>query len=165
MLPHSKFSLLHQFDLKVNFTLPFLKLNIFGLHKILWNSKRDSTEHFFNRFKTILGMKSSHEYQNYLWTVRDYLLRAKFRSLLRTKPTRYWDSLETTTGKPLCSVSFIRASTSSTVIESWVRILSGSLLLENYIRPICCKFIKTSGRLIQGVQTEVPNFRKWLKVQ
>lgn len=162
MLPHSKFSLLHQFDLKVNFTLPFLKLNIFGLHKILWNSKWIVQNIFSTDSKPSLEWKV-HMNTRTIYELRDYLLRAKFRSLLRTKPTRYWDSLETTTGKPLCSVSFIRASTSSTVIESWVRILSGSLLLENYI--ICSKFIKTSGGLIQGVQTEMPDFRKWLKVQ
>lgn len=45
---------------------------------------------------------------------------AKFRSRRRTKPTKYWLSLDTTTGYPLCSVSFSKLTISSTVMESCV---------------------------------------------
>lgn len=58
---------------------------------------------------------------------------ARLRSRRRTKPTRYCDSLDTTTGKPLCSVSLSSVSTSSTVIESWVSTFNGSLCLEQYV--------------------------------
>lgn len=54
---------------------------------------------------------------------------ARLRSLRSTKPTKYCDSLDTTTGYPLCSVSFSSVSTSSTVIESWVITESVSLRL------------------------------------
>lgn len=52
--------------------------------------------------------------------VGGHLPIARFKSLRNTKPTRYWLSLDTTTGYPLCSVSFNRVSISSTVIVSWV---------------------------------------------
>ena len=45
-------------------------------------------------------------------------LIAKLRSLRRTKPTRYWDSVLTITGKPLWSVSARICSTSPRLIES-----------------------------------------------
>lgn len=61
---------------------------------------------------------------------KEHLPIARLRSLLNTKPTKYCDSLETTTGYPLCSVSFNNCSTSSTVIESCVITLSVSFRLE-----------------------------------
>jgi hypothetical protein len=58
---------------------------------------------------------------------------ARLRSRRSTKPTKYCDSLDTTTGKPLCSVSLSSVSTSSTVIESWVSTLKGSLCLKQVL--------------------------------
>lgn len=71
---------------------------------------------------------------------------AKLSSRRNTKPTRYWLSLETTTGYPLCSVSFNKFIISSTVIESCVITDSDSLRLRyerewkqiNFIFTIFC---------------------------
>lgn len=54
---------------------------------------------------------------------------ARRRSRRRTEPTSEYDSLDTTTGKALCSVSSSTSCTSLTVIESCVSTVSGALPL------------------------------------
>ena len=56
---------------------------------------------------------------------------ANMRSRLNTQPTKKWDSREITTGKALCLEFSKMLSTSLSVIESWVRTVSGAFPLKN----------------------------------
>lgn len=63
-------------------------------------------------------------------TFEQNLPTARERSRRRTKPTRNCDSLDTTTGKPLWSVSLSNISTPSKVVVSCVKTVRGLLALR-----------------------------------